>query len=79
MPYVINNNCSLIFWSRDYKDAIISRGEDFVEKIEELFADDELRENLAKNGRRLVEERYDWKIIARGIAEVYKQLIDKVG
>lgn len=62
----------------DYKDVIISGGEDFAEKIEELFANDELRKNLARNGRRLVEERYDWRIIARGIAEIYKKLIDEI-
>ena len=63
----------------DYKNVMISQGEGFVEKIEELFADDELRKNLRKNGRELVEERYDWKIIVRGIAEVYKRIINEVG
>jgi glycosyltransferase involved in cell wall biosynthesis len=63
----------------DYENVIISGGEGFAEKIEELFSDDELRKNLLRNGRRLVEERYDWKIIAKGIAEVYKELINGVG
>lgn len=63
----------------DHKNVIISQGEGFVEKIEELFADDKLRKYLGRNGRRLVEERYDWRIIAKGIAEVYKKLINEVG
>jgi glycosyltransferase involved in cell wall biosynthesis len=61
---------------KDYKNVII--GWDFAEKIEELFAHDELRKNLARNGRKLVEERYNWKKIAKGINEIYKGLIDEV-
>lgn len=44
----------------------------FKNKIEELFASNSLREKLAKNARKLVEENFSWEEIGKKLQEVYK-------
>jgi len=48
----------------DKQHALICDTDDFKTAIERLFADEGIRNNLASNARRLVEEKYDWKKIA---------------
>jgi glycosyltransferase involved in cell wall biosynthesis len=42
-----------------------------------LMRDAELRTKLAVNGRRLIEQRYDWRLIARELERAYDTLLHK--
>ena len=45
-----------------------------AEKIETLLKDKKLRLRLVENGRKLVEEKYNWDSIARQIENIFKKL-----
>ena len=45
--------------------------QDFAEKVLALMHDEGLRRRLGQNGRRLVEERYDWKRVAQLLSQAY--------
>jgi polysaccharide biosynthesis protein PslH len=49
--------------------------EDFAGKVLSLFKDKSLYHKLALNGRKLVEEKYDWERIAAKLNEVYASCI----
>jgi len=53
--------------------------ESFAEAVVKLVSDDVLANTLRANGRRLVEERYDWGLIFRELEEEILQLIEKTG
>ena len=42
---------------------IADQPKDFVEQIDRMYKDKELRRHLAKKGRRLAEDQYSWKAI----------------
>ena len=44
---------------------------DIADKIMEIVKNQDLRQKLVKNGRKLVEEKYDWDIIAKKFENVY--------
>lgn len=46
-------------------------------KILELLEDAELRRKLGENGRKLVQEKYDWEVISREFAKQFQQLRKK--
>ena len=48
--------------------------DDIADKIIMLLENDELRNRLAGNGRRLVEEKYDWEKIASEFAKLYQEI-----
>jgi len=45
--------------------------EDFANAVVRLLQEPELRTRLAENGRRLAENRYDWRVVLRKMDEVY--------
>ena len=47
---------------------------DLAEKIKQLLNNDNLRIQLGKNGRKLVEEKYDWGIIVKDIMQIIQTL-----
>lgn len=49
---------------------------EFIASIGTLHGSAALRRALAASGRRLVEERYDWAAIARGLQALYGELLD---
>lgn len=55
--------------------AIIAEADDFTENILYLLDNEPLRDNLRRNGRRLVEEKYDWRKIAEKIMTIYESLV----
>lgn len=55
--------------------SIASTSEEFAEKVVALLSDNELREKFSLNGRRFVEEKFDWKVIARKMEKVYMELV----
>ena len=48
---------------------------DLAEGINTVINDDALREKMAKNGRKRVEDYFDWIAIAKQVKELYKSLI----
>jgi len=48
--------------------------EELANKLEQLFEDAQLRENLGKNGRNFVLQHYDWKIIANRYNDLLSNL-----
>ncbi len=48
---------------------------DLAEGINKLTSDESLRNKMAKNGRRRVEDYFDWKAIAKQTVDIYKSLI----
>jgi glycosyltransferase involved in cell wall biosynthesis len=47
---------------------------DLAEGINKLIKNKEMRDTMAKNGRRRVEETFDWTAIAKQVEELYKSL-----
>lgn len=47
---------------------------DLAEKIELLFSDEALRQKLIQNGRRLVEEKYQWSQVANRMKKIFTEL-----
>jgi len=48
-----------------------------AEKIKEILGDDNLKDKLAKNGLRLVKEKYSWDNIASKMEKIYLKLINE--
>jgi glycosyltransferase involved in cell wall biosynthesis len=48
---------------------------EFADKILQLSGDADLRRALAKAGRVLVEERYDWGMLAKKQGEVWREVV----
>jgi len=44
---------------------------EFAEAVVQVMQNDDLADHLAQNGRRLVEEKYDWKIVYKKLGRVY--------
>jgi glycosyltransferase involved in cell wall biosynthesis len=53
----------------------VKNPQSIAQKIKEILEDDNLRKHLAKNGLRLVRERYDWDKISQKMNKIYQQLI----
>ena len=49
--------------------------EDLAENIEMLFSNENLRQKLILNGRKLVEEKYQWMKIARDMEKIFDSLL----
>ena len=49
---------------------------DLAEKIDRLLGDENLSRKLAENGRKLVEEKYNWNNIAKQVRAVYEKTIN---
>jgi glycosyltransferase involved in cell wall biosynthesis len=47
---------------------------DWLTQVRRLFEDSALRERLASEGRKLVEQRYDWSVIGPRVREAYAWL-----
>ena len=48
---------------------------DLADGVNKVINDDALREKMAKNGRKRVEDYFDWIAIAKQVEELYKSLI----
>jgi glycosyltransferase involved in cell wall biosynthesis len=57
------------------KDVLVADSPmDFAKAVSRLLRDASLQEQLSTNGRRLVEEKYDWKATLKTVDKVYGQL-----
>lgn len=54
--------------------AKVDDSKDLAEKIELLFSDEALRQKLIKNGRRLIEEKYQWSRVALKMKNIFMEL-----
>ncbi|MGC8785787.1 MAG: glycosyltransferase, partial [Armatimonadota bacterium] len=63
---VESHRCGLVFRSQD--------ADDLVEKVL-MLRDPDLRARMGANGRRAVEERYNWDVDGRRLVEVVEQLL----
>lgn len=53
---------------------VADTAEQFAHAVVEVIADNVLAERLSLNGRRWVEERYDWRVAYRALDDVYASL-----
>jgi glycosyltransferase involved in cell wall biosynthesis len=51
--------------------------EDFGEQVLQLLSNAELREELSQNGRRAVEERYDWNMVSNRLERLIERVMLK--
>ena len=49
----------------------------FAETVVQLLTDSALRQNIGKNGRKRVEQEYDWRIIGNKLLTVYESIVNK--
>jgi len=49
--------------------------QDFARSVVRLFHDKELQRQLSLNGRRLVQEKYDWQIVLGSLDKIYTGLV----
>jgi len=65
----------------DYEDQnniLIFKDEtEFSHKLKKLLEDKAFRQKIADGGRRLVEEKYDWSLIAQDQIKLYDELMNK--
>ena len=47
---------------------------EFADKVIQLFKDGKLRQNLIRNGRKLVETKYNWQYLGSLLDEIYEQV-----
>lgn len=60
----------------DNEEIVIAKDSDgFVEKIRELFANEEFYKTISTNARRLVEEKYNWQKISNDLNSLYESVV----
>lgn len=55
-------------------EAVVSLGE----ALSKLLTEDQFREAMARNSRKLAEERYRWPVVAAGVERVYHRALDQI-
>ncbi len=55
----------------------VNNPKSIAEKINLLLSDDNLRQEIIKNGKALVEEKYAWSIIVAQMREIFDKIFDK--
>lgn len=60
---------------RDKKEVLVSDLDKFPEYINQVSNDKELYQQLCLNGREIVEEKYDWKVIAQKAMNCYREFL----
>ncbi|MDD5772192.1 MAG: glycosyltransferase family 4 protein [bacterium] len=61
---------------QDYNIWIADSPEDFASAITNLLKNNDLREQLSRNGRKLMEEKYSWEIQGEKLLKVYEEIIN---
>ena len=56
----------------------IDNPKNLAEKIKKLMTDEELAKRIAKNGRQLILEKYDWDDISQSMENIFKAMQQKV-
>ncbi|OGK31281.1 hypothetical protein A3F29_00255 [Candidatus Roizmanbacteria bacterium RIFCSPHIGHO2_12_FULL_33_9] len=59
------------------KELLIAENkDDFIAGIQELISNESFYKKISENGRKLIENKYDWKIIVKKLEQVYKLAVD---
>jgi glycosyltransferase involved in cell wall biosynthesis len=64
---VVKTNSGIIIPTKDTQA--------LTDSIIKILQDDNLKEEMGENGRKLVQEKYEWKIIAKKIHDLYEELL----
>jgi polysaccharide biosynthesis protein PslH len=73
---VITTSLGNAIGAKENSEIIVAEDtQDFVTKIKELLENREFYKTISENGRKLVEERFNWKKIGRDLDSVYKSVI----
>jgi len=58
----------------NFKNSVLyaSNSEDYINKIQTIFLDDELKKHLGSKGRSLVVTNYDWRIITESLENLFE-------
>ncbi|MEK7085276.1 MAG: glycosyltransferase family 4 protein, partial [Patescibacteria group bacterium] len=78
VPVVATEVGGIVDFLRDGETGLavgVNNPSDVAKKIELLLADEPLRQKLIANGRRLVEEKYQWSKIAAQMANIFEGLL----
>lgn len=64
--------------ARPGRDLIVAdRPEEIASQVVNLMRNPTLRDRIGRNGRRLVEERYSWRVVGRRLEEVYEEVLGR--
>ena len=47
---------------------------EFARSVIELLQNKQLQDQLSRNGRKLVEDKYDWQVVLENLDQIYKSL-----
>lgn len=62
--------------ARPGEDVLVAdTAEDFADSVVNLFQNKTLQQQLSLNGRRLVEEKYDWQVVLGELDRIYRELV----
>lgn len=64
---VEENSCGLVFKSQD--------SQDFAKKVLTLYHNPSLREIFGQNGRRFIQDKFNWRTIAKPLIELYDHIL----
>jgi len=79
LPVVISNRVNIWREVNDAGAGIVTNCEshEVAEAIMRLLDNRNLREEMGKRGKKLVEEKYTWPELAKQITQVYEQILEK--
>jgi polysaccharide biosynthesis protein PslH len=75
VPVVTTDLGNAIRAKESQEIVVADKPQDFVIKIKKLLEDQEFYETISMNGRKLIEEKYNWKKIAQDLNSVYESII----
>ena len=76
-PLILTKNNHIQSWVKDNVGLVCEFDEnDLFNCIETLLNDDSLCEKFGKNGRKLIEEKYDWDKVSKQIEGIYHDCIN---
>jgi polysaccharide biosynthesis protein PslH len=75
VPVVTSDLGNAIQAKENLEIIIAKTSADFAGKIKELLENKKQYENISKNGRKLIEEKFNWKKIAQDLDAVYESVV----
>jgi len=77
LPIVATSVAAAGIGVKNKRDILIAdTAYNFAHSVLSLFRDQELRNKISLNARRIIEQQYDWKIVAERIAQVFQDLLE---